>query len=114
MIQAATNPGDFQDRCLKPLGHPSVLDAQRLSRGVGPGKGAIAGECHFRALDFSLALKLDIAALRSSMVGLAESDSQQTGAQQHEAGRGQREESVGYKVMISHDTPAVSMLVRIH
>ena len=45
---------------------------------------------------------------------LAERDSQQTGAQQHEAGRGQREESLGHKVMISHDTPAVSMLVRIH
>jgi hypothetical protein len=82
---------------------------------VGPGKGAIAGECHSRALDFSFALKLDSPAIVDCAAArLAERDSQQTGAQQHEAGRGQREESLGHKVMISHDTPAVSMLVRIH
>jgi hypothetical protein len=34
-------PG-FKDRCLKPLGHPSVFGVQRLSRGVGPGKASIA------------------------------------------------------------------------
>ena len=33
-------PG-FQDRCLKPLGHPSVFGCQRLSRGVRPGKAPI-------------------------------------------------------------------------
>jgi len=36
----ATAPIVFQDRCLKPLGHPSVLGRQRLSRGVRPGKAS--------------------------------------------------------------------------
>jgi hypothetical protein len=38
--------------------------------------------------------------------GLAERDSQQTRAQQHKAGRRQREESVGHKVMVTHHTSA--------
>jgi hypothetical protein len=33
----------FQDRCLKPLGHPSVFGCQRLSRGVRPGKASNRG-----------------------------------------------------------------------
>jgi hypothetical protein len=36
---------------------------------------------------------------------LAERESEQAGAQQHEAGCGQREKSVGHKVMFTHDTP---------
>ena len=37
---------------------------------------------------------------------LAEGDREQTRAEQHEAGRGQREKPVGHKIMISHHTPA--------
>jgi hypothetical protein len=37
---------------------------------------------------------------------LAECKRQQTGAQQHEAGRGQYEESVGDQIVVAHDTPA--------
>jgi hypothetical protein len=44
IILADTDPGDFQDRCLKPLGHPSVFGVQRLSRGVRSGKVSIAAE----------------------------------------------------------------------
>ena len=47
--------------------------------------------------------------LRSSATcraGLAERESQQARTQQHEAGCGEREESVGNKVVITHDTPA--------
>ena len=40
-----------------------------------------------------------------SAVNLAERKSQQTGAQQHETGRGQSEESVGDNVVVAHDTP---------
>jgi hypothetical protein len=36
---------------------------------------------------------------------LAEREGEQAGAQQHEAGCGQREESVGHKVMFTHDAP---------
>jgi hypothetical protein len=32
----------FQDRCLKPLGHPSDLNNQRVSRGRGRVKGRLA------------------------------------------------------------------------
>ena len=39
---------------------------------------------------------------------LAERESEQARAQQHEAGRGQREESVGDQIVIAHDTPATS------
>jgi hypothetical protein len=38
--------------------------------------------------------------------GLAECEGQQTRAQQHKAGCGQREESVRNKIVITHDTPA--------
>ena len=37
---------------------------------------------------------------------LAECKRQQTGAQQHEAGCGQCEESVGDQIVVAHDTPA--------
>ena len=37
---------------------------------------------------------------------LAERESQQARAQQHKTGCGQREKSVGNKVVITHDTPA--------
>lgn len=37
---------------------------------------------------------------------LAECESQQTGAQQHEAGRGQCKESVGDQIVAAHDTPS--------
>ena len=37
---------------------------------------------------------------------LAERKRQQAGAQQHEAGRGQCEESVGDQIVVAHDTPA--------
>lgn len=36
---------------------------------------------------------------------LAERERKQTGTQQHEAGCGQREESVGHKIMSTHDAP---------
>jgi hypothetical protein len=36
---------------------------------------------------------------------LTERERQQTGAQQHEAGCGQREESVGHKIMFTHEAP---------
>ena len=39
---------------------------------------------------------------------LAERESQQARAQQHEAGRGQREESVRDQIVIAHVTPATS------
>src|ERR1700676_5203071 len=48
---AGTRPVVFQDRCLKPLGHPSVFEVQRLSRGVGPGKASIASGRHSRQPD---------------------------------------------------------------
>ena len=38
---------------------------------------------------------------------LAERESEQARAQQHEAGRGQREESVGDQIVIAHVTPAM-------
>ena len=38
---------------------------------------------------------------------LAEGERQQARAQQHEAGRGQREESVGDQIVIAHVTPAM-------
>lgn len=41
-------------------------------------------------------------------MGSAERERQETGAQQHKAGCGQREEPFGYKIMISHRTPVIS------
>ena len=38
---------------------------------------------------------------------LAEGERQQARAQQYEAGRGQREESVGDQIVIAHVTPAM-------
>src|SRR5687767_5386190 len=38
--------------------------------------------------------------------GLAERERQQARAQQHQAGRGQCEESVGDQIVVAHDTPA--------
>jgi hypothetical protein len=38
-------------------------------------------------------------------VELAKGDSEQAGAQQHKAGRGQGEEAVGHEVMIAHVAP---------
>src|SRR5215469_8929723 len=35
-------PGGFQDRCLKPLGHPSIVTNQTVSRGEGRTKTEIA------------------------------------------------------------------------
>ena len=42
---------EFQDRCLKPLGHPSVFGVQRLSRGMGWGKVSIAVHRRARGAD---------------------------------------------------------------
>ena len=39
--------------------------------------------------------------------GLVERHREQAGAQQHQARCGQRQETVGHQVMITHDTPAV-------
>ena len=39
---------------------------------------------------------------------LAERESQQARAQQHQACHGQYEESVGYKIVVAHDTPATA------
>jgi hypothetical protein len=39
---------------------------------------------------------------------LAERESQQARAQQHQACRGQYEESVGDKIVVAHDTPATA------
>jgi hypothetical protein len=39
--------------------------------------------------------------------GSAEGDRYQARAQQHEAGRGEREESVGHEVMFTHDAPSI-------
>jgi hypothetical protein len=77
-----------------------------LFRGVRPGKGSIAA-----AGIVARARKRQLRYLSCEMMGsrsaeLAERDSEQTRAQQHEAGRGQREEPVGDKIMISHHTPA--------
>ena len=52
---------------------------------------------------------LDTPGLRSSATcraGLAERESQQARAQHHKAGCGQREEAIGNKVVITHDTPS--------
>lgn len=43
---------------------------------------------------------------RLRSVGLAERERQQARAQQHKAGRRQREESIGNQIMILHDTPS--------
>jgi hypothetical protein len=53
----------FQDRCLKPLGHPSVFGVQRLSRGVRSGKVSIAADMRCRS-----ALSRQSRALRSPTV----------------------------------------------
>ena len=45
---------------------------------------------------------------------LAERGSQQAGAQEHEAGRGQGKKSVGDNVVAAHDTPTTQMLARIY
>jgi hypothetical protein len=45
---------------------------------------------------------------------LAERNSQQARAQEHEAGRGQGKKSVGDNVVVAHDTPTTQMLVRIY
>ena len=47
-------------------------------------------------------------------VGLAESESQQARAQEHEAGRGQGEKPVGDYIVVAHETPTTQMLVRIY
>jgi hypothetical protein len=54
------------------------------------------------------ALSPHIGALRFRVPadGLTERDGEQTGAQQHQAARGQRKKSVGHQVMVSHHTPA--------
>jgi hypothetical protein len=83
----------FQDRCLKPLGHPSFFGCQRLSRGVRPGKAS--NRVRWRS-----------GSIERSGPALAECKRQQTGAQQHEACRGQCEESVGDQIVVAHDTPA--------
>jgi hypothetical protein len=46
--------------------------------------------------------------------GLAERNSQQAGAQEQEAGRGQGKKSVGDNVVVAHETPTTQMLVRIY
>jgi len=43
----------------------------------------------------------------SEIVSSAEGESQQARAQQHKAGRCQREESIGNQIVIVHDEPAV-------
>ena len=43
----------------------------------------------------------------SEVVSSAERESQQARAQQHKAGRCQREESIGNQIVIVHDKPAV-------
>jgi hypothetical protein len=45
---------------------------------------------------------------------LAEHNSQQAGAQEQEAGRGQGKKSVGDNVVVAHQTPTTQMLVRIY
>jgi hypothetical protein len=45
---------------------------------------------------------------------LAERNSQQARAQEHEAGRGQGKKSVGDNVVVAHDTPTTQMLARIY
>jgi hypothetical protein len=47
------------------------------------------------------------------IVSSAERESQQARAQQHKAGRCQREESIGNQIVIVHDKPACEILVRI-
>jgi hypothetical protein len=44
----------------------------------------------------------------------AECHRQQARAQEHEAGRRQRKESVGDNVVVAHETPTDRMLVRIY
>lgn len=69
-------------------------------------RGRSVSRCHL--LSEALA-GLKMRAAKSSVArrpGLAERKSEQARAQQHKAGRSQREESVGYKVMIAHGTPA--------
>src|SRR4051812_942548 len=85
----------FQDRCLKPLGHPSVFGRQRLSRGARPGKA-------------SNRMMLPLAANHrgGNPALLAECESQQARAQQHQACRDQCEKSVGDQIVVAHDTPA--------
>ena len=45
---------------------------------------------------------------------LAERNSQQARAQEHEAGRGQGKKSVGDDVVVAHVTPTTQMLARIY
>ena len=47
-------------------------------------------------------------------VCLAESESQQARAQEHEAGRGQGKKSVGDDIVVAHETPTTQMLVGIY
>ena len=54
------------------------------------------------------------AAATRAEVCLAERNSQQARAQEHEAGRGQGKKSVGDNVVVAHDTPTTLMLVRIN
>jgi hypothetical protein len=54
---------------------------------------------------------LDSEQRRRSVLG--QSESKQARAKQCQASRGQSQEAVGDKVMIAHDTPSESMLVRI-
>jgi hypothetical protein len=88
----------FQDRCLKPLGHPSVFAVQRLSRGEGPGKASIAAGRNYRQLGCRTNLRARLQGQGAAMVGrlsagLAECQREQTRAQQYQTGRRQREES---------------------
>ena len=86
----------FQDRCLKPLGHPSVLECCHL-----------AGTCYRGKRQLKLeGLKLEAPEAEGS-VGLAEREGQQARAQQHEARRGQGEETVTDIIVVAHDEPHV-------
>jgi len=48
------------------------------------------------------------AAIVGGSVELAEREGQQARAQQHQAGCRQRQKSVGYEVVLTHDPPATS------
>jgi len=51
---------------------------------------------------------------RGCSPGLTKCDREQARAKQHETGRGHREESLGYEVVVTHDAPPRWMLVRIY
>jgi hypothetical protein len=95
-VRAGTAIPEFQDRCLKPLGHPSVFGCQRLSRGVRPGKTSIPP---------GTGSSPGVKCRDPAFVYSTECESQQARTQQHQAGRGQCEESVGDNVVVAHDTP---------